>query len=120
MLFQDFSYEPVEAESVGERGGRSKVCDRDDAFLACLADFAASNASASAFFMGTPPNRPLGASVPLPFGAAYLLVFFESLPASFDVSLSTAEEVSLFFEFTDDDELMMEDSACVIRGRGCD
>jgi len=120
VFFQDFSYEPVEAESVGERGGRSKVCDRDDAFLACLADFAASKASTSAFFMGTPPNRPLGASVPLPFGAAYLLGFFESLPASFDVSLSTAEEVSLFFEFTDDDELIMEDSACVIRVRGCD
>ena len=96
------------------------MCDRVDAFLACFAAFAASKASASVFFIGTPPNRPRGARVPLPLGAAYLLGIFESLLENFDVSLSTAEEVSLAFEFTDDEELMIEDSAGVIRDRGCD
>lgn len=108
--FHDFSNEPVDAESVGDRGGTSKVCDRLDAFLACLTAFVVSIASTSACFIGTPPIRPRGASVPLPFGAAYLLRFLEFPDAleSLDESLSIAEDVSLLFEFIEEEELIID------------
>lgn len=122
VYFQDFSNEPVDAESVGERGGTSKVCDRLDAFLACLAALLASIVSASAFFMGTPPIRPRGASVPLPFGAAYFFEFleFEDTLESLDEILSTAEEVSLLFELIEEEELITDGLTAALFGFGCD
>jgi hypothetical protein len=122
VYFQDFSIEPVDAESVGDRGGTSKVCDRLDVFLVCLAALVASIASASAFFIGTPPVRPRGASVPLPLGAAYFLEFleFEDTLESLAESLSTAEEVSLLFELIEEEELITDGLTATFLGCGCD
>lgn len=89
----------AELESVGDRGGSSKVFARLSALLANFSALAASIDCASVCLIGTPPRRPRGARVPRPLGVAYLLTDFDSLDMlpNLDI-LSTADEVSVLLE----------------------